>query len=287
MGRDQWKVPVDDVTKVYKCFFVSAVGYKLGNGATRVSLLCFYMRIFEKGKAYLAIWVCIALTIIIGITFALADALQCTPSRAFWEGWDGELWGHCGSLGAISWAHSILNIVLDIATLTLAFWIVHKLNMNWKKKIAVICMFLLGSAITLVSFLRLQALPPLYNTRNRTWNLAPVAYWSAIEMFFGMVCACLPALKKLGDAACGSGRNTTRATTGYEQRWGPSHPSQERSKHSATDPTMTFSEWDDVRDPASRDGGVSDTEMATLSDGKDDTLIIQTHQAWDATKANT
>ena len=163
MGRDQWKVPTEHVTKVYKvrnafhvvlsnilrqtqCFFVSAVGYKLGNAATRVSLLCFYLRIFGKGAAYIVIWVCIALTIIVGIVFALADALQCKPARAFWEGWDGELWGQCGSLAAISWAHSILNIVMDVATLGLAFWIVHKLNMNWRKKIAVIAMFLLGSA---------------------------------------------------------------------------------------------------------------------------------------------
>jgi hypothetical protein len=137
---------LSSILRQSQCFFVSAVGYKLGNAATRVSLLCFYLRIFGKGAAYIVIWVCIALTIIVGIVFALADALQCKPARAFWEGWDGELWGQCGSLAAISWAHSILNIVMDVATLGLAFWIVHKLNMNWRKKIAVIAMFLLGSA---------------------------------------------------------------------------------------------------------------------------------------------
>ncbi|KAI1840447.1 hypothetical protein JX266_013331 [Neoarthrinium moseri] len=285
MGRDQWKVPTEDITKVYKCFFIAAVGYKLGNAATRVSLLCFYLRIFGKGSAQNTVMACIVLTIIIGITFALADALQCQPVWSFWEGWDGELSGHCGSLSAISWAHSIFNIVLDVATLGIAFWMVHKLHMRWKRKAAVIAMFLLGSAITLVSFLRLQALPQLSNTRNRTWNLAPVSYWSAIEMFAGMVCACLPALRKLGDTMCGSGRSGTRtATNGYERQASDQRPSKVRT----TDPTLTFSENDDLEaNPTTRDRNV-DTEMGVLTERKDDVSITtETHQApWDATKGN-
>jgi hypothetical protein len=51
--------------------------------------------------------------------------------------------------------------------------------------------------ITIVTLLRLQAIPALNNTRNRPWSLAPLAYWSGIEMAAGLICACLPALRKV------------------------------------------------------------------------------------------
>ncbi|KAM0814176.1 hypothetical protein AB5N19_14179 [Seiridium cardinale] len=300
MGRDQWKVPSEDVTKVYKvgnspslisiqldvltieqCFFVSAVGYKLGNAATRASILCFYLRIFGQGGAHIAVLTCIMLTILIGLAFTLADILQCQPVWSFWEGWDGELSGRCGSLSAISWAHSIFNIVLDVVTLGLAFWMVHRLNMRWRRKATVIGMFLLGSAITLVSVLRLQALPPLSNTRNRTWNLAPVAYWSAIEMFAGMVCACLPAMRVLGDKMCGTGRGVTHATTnGYER-----HTSHQRpSKNKTIKPTLIFSENTDMTRSTRRRSEHGDIEVAVLPGRKDDMSVTGIHLApWDAT----
>ncbi|KAH8193559.1 hypothetical protein TruAng_012275 [Truncatella angustata] len=164
MGKDQWKVPVEDVSTVYKvrrsvnsasavanpnvseCFFIAAVGYKLGNAATRISILCFYLRVFGTTSACRPIITFIVINAVIGVTFAIADTLQCQPVASFWDGWDGELSGKCDSLSAISWAHSILNIVLDVATLAIAFWMVNKLNMRWRKKAAVIGMFLLGSA---------------------------------------------------------------------------------------------------------------------------------------------
>ncbi|KAK6063686.1 CFEM domain-containing protein [Seiridium cupressi] len=270
MGRDQWKVPSEDVTKVYKvgnspflasiqldvltleqCFFISAVGYKLGNAATRASILCFYLRIFGQGSARITVLTCIILIILIGLAFTLADTLQCQPVWSFWEGWDGELSGRCGSLSAISWAHSIFNIVLDVEG-----------QRDWDVLTGI-------------------ALPPLSNTHNRTWNLAPVAYWSAIEMFAGMVCACLPALRVLGDKMCGTGRGVTRATTnGYER-----HTSHQRpSKVKTINPTLTFSENEDTTRNTKSRSEHGDNKMAVLPERKDDISVTGIHLApWDAT----
>lgn len=74
--------------------------------------------------------------------------------------------------------------------------------------------------ITLVTFLRLQAVPPLANTRNRTWSVAPLAYWSAIEMAAGLVCACLPALKKLRYIFRGKEKSTYNSGSGDYARDG-------------------------------------------------------------------
>jgi hypothetical protein len=143
----------------FQGFYFAAIGYKLGNAFTRTSILCFYLRIFGASSFRRVVHILIAINILIGVVFALVDALQCQPPSYFWDGWDGEHVGSCESLSVISWTHSILNVILDIVTLALAFWIVKGLEMQLRKKVAVIGMLTLGSA--LVGF------PHLYQTYQR------------------------------------------------------------------------------------------------------------------------
>lgn len=194
---------------------------------TRMSVLCFYLRLFGTDDRFrYTIYGINAANIFIGISFVVIDLLQCRPVSYVWNGWDGEHEGSCISLSVITWTHSILNIILDVATLGMAIWMVKGLQMKLRRKAAVIGMLVLGSAlvtpyrcrtsrlspptpwwviwltlvfhrITLVTFLRLIALKPLDNYRNRTWGMAPLAYWSAIEIAAGLILACLPALKKI------------------------------------------------------------------------------------------
>ncbi|KAH6695539.1 hypothetical protein F5X68DRAFT_244238 [Plectosphaerella plurivora] len=213
VGWDDWSIVIA------VSFYIAAIGYKLGNAWARTSILCFYLRIFGTTHFRVAVLVLIALNLAVGFTFAMADALQCRPPSFFWKGWDGVHNGECVSLSAISWSHSVLNVVLDLAALGLAVWIVKGLGMRWMRKLTVIGMFVLGSAITIVSICRLQSLPQLSNVRNRTWNLAPVSYWSGIEMLAGLVCACLPALKSLKTLITGKpGTESGSSAAGYVHR---------------------------------------------------------------------
>jgi hypothetical protein len=112
----------------------------------RMSILCFYLRIFSTtGFRAVSIGAIVA-NIAIGVAFTLADAFQCQPISYFWDGWEGEHEGHCISIGTIAWVHSILNVILDVVTLGMAVWMVKGLNMKVQKKMTVIGMFLLGSA---------------------------------------------------------------------------------------------------------------------------------------------
>ncbi|KAH6686948.1 hypothetical protein F5X68DRAFT_240413 [Plectosphaerella plurivora] len=197
LGRDSWTLTPDARVWVYKSFYFAAIGYKLANAMARTSLLFFYLRIFWASDFRLIVYGLIVVNLSIGVAFAVADSLQCDPPSFFWNGWDGPHNGECHPLRTISWVHSILNVILDIATLGMAFWMVRRLDMRWRKKFTVIGMFTLGSAITIVSILRLQSIPQVSNVRNRTWNLTPISYWSGIEILAGLVCACLPALKAL------------------------------------------------------------------------------------------
>jgi hypothetical protein len=117
--------------------------------------------------------------------------------------------------------------------------------------------------ITLVSFLRFQSLPPLSNTRNRTWSLAPVSYWSGIEMLAGMVCACLPALKALMPVWCGArGSRQDGNSEGYQRHSSPQISAGPRRIAPSRDPTLTFSENEDLTF-SDRSGGQNSTSELT------------------------
>ena len=51
----------------------------------------------------------------------------------------------------------------------------------------------------MTSALRLIFLKSLGDTRNPTWDFWKLAFWSAVEMYTSIICACLPAAKATGD----------------------------------------------------------------------------------------
>lgn len=130
-----------------QAFYASTAGYKLGNMFARMSILLLYLRIFSAGGFRRVVLAAIAANVAIGVGFTFADAFQCRPVSLFWNMWDGEHEGTCLSISTITWAHSVLNILLDVAALAMAAWMVKRLNMNAYKKASVIGMFVLGSAL--------------------------------------------------------------------------------------------------------------------------------------------
>lgn len=115
----------------------------------RMSILFFYLRIFSSSGFRWVVLAAIAANVAIGVGFTFADAFQCKPVSYFWNMWDGEHEGSCVSISTITWSHSVLNILLDIATLFMAVWMVKQLKMDLRRKLSVIAMFALGSAFVL------------------------------------------------------------------------------------------------------------------------------------------
>lgn len=67
-----------------------------------------------------------------------------------------------------------------------------------RQKIALVGILTIGWFVCVVSVLRLHALIVLsQHPEDRTYYSAATAYWSAIELNLGIVCASLPALKPL------------------------------------------------------------------------------------------
>jgi hypothetical protein len=96
-----------------------------------------------------------------------------------------------------------------------------------------------------------------------------VSYWSGIEMLAGMICACLPAMKALGTICCGVRRGGDSHGNSYERHYSSNQqrPTGPSGRSQPIDPTLTFSENDDLQlRPRSDDDSVSELVAMGKSD---------------------
>ncbi|KAJ4347788.1 uncharacterized protein N0V89_009158 [Didymosphaeria variabile] len=197
LGKDIWTIPFDKITFILLIYFIDEPIYITVVSLTKISILCFYLRIFPDRNFRRAVYAVMVFTGLYMLAFILVSLFQCRPVDHAWKYWNHEHAGACNNVNAQGWAAAIFNIVLDIATIILPLRQLSKLAMNWKKKVQLMLMFGFGGFVTLVSILRLETLIYFAKSENFTWDVAPFGYWSTIEMDIGVMCACMPALHSL------------------------------------------------------------------------------------------
>ncbi|PCH05242.1 Hypothetical protein PENO1_023430 [Penicillium occitanis (nom. inval.)] len=180
---------------------------------------------------------------------------QCTPISFFWDGWTGEYVGKCININTFSWIRAAIEIIIDLAIISLPIPLLLGLKLNWHKKLQILSMFSVGFLITLVSILRLESLVRFSKSTNSTYDNAPAVYWSVLECDIAIVCACMPALRIILGAILpkyfGSNFNSitgeSRRTTRNEQQSTPT-----KSDPEADPITKTIASWTAGPDDHSR-----------------------------------
>jgi len=220
VGRDIWTLTGDQITNAIRFFFIEALIYFFKCMLIKLSLICFFMRIFTSRGTRNLLWATFIFTVLWGFTFVMATIFECKPISYFWDQWDGLHEGHCVSSDAIAWANAAINIALDFWILAIPLYQLHGLQLHWKKKVSVGLMFSVGLFVTIVSILRLQSLVNFTKTMNRTWEFYHVCLWSTIEICVGIICACLPTVRLLLVRIFPVLGGTTRSRPTYGQRYG-------------------------------------------------------------------
>ncbi|KAL3954227.1 hypothetical protein ACCO45_012183 [Purpureocillium lilacinum] len=197
LGRDIWTLSHDDITDTLKFFWAVCVLYFLETALTKLSIICFYIHIFPSAKVRRVLWITFGVTVAWGVAFVVCGIFQCRPISFFWTHWDGLHEGHCVEPNAIAWSNAITNIAFDLWILAIPLSQLRGLQLHWKKKAGVAIMFCLGTFVTVVSILRLQALVYFASTTNITWNFYDTSRWSTVEICLGIVCTCLPTTRLL------------------------------------------------------------------------------------------
>lgn len=110
----------------------------------RLSILCFYLRIFPQRTFKRIIYAIAVGNIVYGITFILVSVFQCIPVQAAWTRWDGTVLAKCVDANALGWTSAGINIALDSIILILPLPGLTKLVMSWRQKIHILLIFGLG-----------------------------------------------------------------------------------------------------------------------------------------------
>lgn len=125
-------------------YFIFEVLYTLTLGMIKISICFLYIRIFSNSTLRKVLWGTQIFNSLLIVAFLCADFGQCRPLSYFWNAWDQEHSGSCFNINAMAYAHSAINIALDIWMLILPATQVWKLNMSLKNKLAVSAMFSIG-----------------------------------------------------------------------------------------------------------------------------------------------
>ncbi|KAL4964242.1 uncharacterized protein BDV14DRAFT_209399 [Aspergillus stella-maris] len=229
LGKDLWNVPFDNITHILYIYFIDECLYLAAVALTKISILCFYLRVFPRRAFRISVYVVMAMNVAYIFIFDFITIFQCSPLEGAWYRWEQTGEYKCRNINSQGWAAAVVNMALDIIVMALPLRELWNLNLSWRKKAFVMCMFSLGIFVTLVSIIRLESLIVFANTTNLTWDYTSVGYWSTIELHVGVICASLPALRSLfrqlwpsvfGDTSGGGtvtrGSNTNATSNEYD-----------------------------------------------------------------------
>lgn len=145
LGRDVWTITFTQITDFIHVFYVMEILYFAQVALLKLSLLFFYLRIFPGTKIRQLIWGTLAFNAVFGVVFVFVGIFQCRPISFYWKNWDGEHEGKCIDVNAVGWANAAISILLDGWMLALPLSQIVGLNLNWKKKVGVASMFVVGT----------------------------------------------------------------------------------------------------------------------------------------------
>lgn len=103
VGKDLWTVPFPKITTFIHIFFTVELLYFFQVACMKLSILCFYLKIFPNGRFKYILWATIIFDAVFGFIFIFAALFQCRPIQFFWTNWDGEHKGKCFNSNAMAW----------------------------------------------------------------------------------------------------------------------------------------------------------------------------------------
>ncbi|KAF4631288.1 hypothetical protein G7Y89_g6841 [Cudoniella acicularis] len=183
-----------DSTFFQHVLYFDEVWYNLGITFTKLSVLCFYYRIFSITRPFrISLWVVGGLCVAWLIALTVASILQCDPIEKYWH---RTIPGTCVYQYGFFLGQAIPNIILDFALLFLPMVPLWKLRMQSHQKWALTIVFILGYTNPMISVLRIVSFIQLGPDTGRdiNYNFIGPALWSAAEVSVAIFSCSIPSL---------------------------------------------------------------------------------------------
>ncbi|CAG9989602.1 unnamed protein product [Clonostachys byssicola] len=197
LGRNAGEdVPMDEVELFSKCLFAAALTYCVAIAFIKFTILAFYWKLFSV-TARIPIMVIFASVAAWLITFLCLGAFGCQPIKAQWD-FVAMATAKCLPQKSIYLGGSLPNVIIDFVLVLMPIPYVWGLNVPLGQRLILAGMFLLGLFVCIVSIIRLTEVMSISTSdTNITYNLKNFMLWSIVEINIGLVCSCLPSLRRL------------------------------------------------------------------------------------------
>jgi hypothetical protein len=194
-GYDLWFIEFDTITEFLLETYICFIFYLLGRSIVRLSIILFYMRIFQIKLAKDLLVYSFVINVVYCISAVTVLACQCSPVNYFWNQWDGEHEGRCLSTEKVVWACAAIAFVFDLWLILFPMAFIARLKLSWQKKLQASIMFIVGLAVLITSAFRFTTLSKFSTSKNPTRDSMEAGLFSALELEIGIICACLPSLQ--------------------------------------------------------------------------------------------
>ncbi|KAK1831410.1 hypothetical protein QBC39DRAFT_371811 [Podospora conica] len=201
MGRHFIDLPLDDVQRFLKIFYVGSVTYPVALITIKLALLFQYLRIFDEASRRRRF--CKWLIVFIGVwgAFFLAPSwVPCVPLASMWDFSKPppRCWGFASddSRQAIGFhiSQGVTTTLLDLVVFFLPIRLLLRPRTQRKSRIALLLLFFLGVTVSLVSVVRLVYLLKFSpaEMRDLSWTQPMPTALAVVEISLASVCAALP-----------------------------------------------------------------------------------------------
>ncbi|KAJ5650186.1 uncharacterized protein N7484_003909 [Penicillium longicatenatum] len=162
--------------------------YAVNVTLVKISILCFYHRIFSVASFRRINYGVGIFCLVWFVAAFIGDLLYCIPIRHFW---DPTVAGHCFNFPSYFLAMELIDILLDVTIIVLPLRTISSLQLSFRKKVALLGVFLLGSFVIVTGAVRIAY---VYRPGD---DLRQASLWSVINLGVAILCACLPIYRPL------------------------------------------------------------------------------------------
>lgn len=181
-----------------KLFYVSESLYLAIIALTKLSILCFYLRIFPNPAFRRFAFTVMTWVAVSGLIFITIQIFQCTPVSFMWEGWKGDYGPHsCVDINKLVFTAAGFSIAQDVVILFMPLPLLAQLQTSWRVKLGAMVMFSLGIFVVITSCVRLGAIVLFARSTNPTWDYTGTLIWTGLECAVSIIVASLPAIRVL------------------------------------------------------------------------------------------
>ncbi|KAF3935573.1 hypothetical protein ABW19_dt0203386 [Dactylella cylindrospora] len=193
-GKHIETITFDALIPTLKHWYVYQLIYPIVLCTIKLSILAFYKGISPQKGYQIAIWATVALVGAYTIAIVFVYMFECPkPSMS----WSVTFPTGCMNLSVLYYTSASINILTDILILVLPIPVLMTLQIQKRKKIALVGIFFVGFIAVLASISRIWALWLYQNTKDVSYDAIFILLFSNIEINLGIITASTPALRPL------------------------------------------------------------------------------------------